>query len=52
MPAPRKSYVTLTTTVLSDLCPYFKAPIVVCEEGTAIFNTSVSAMSPKGSLVC
>lgn len=52
MLAPCKSYVTLITTVLRDLCPYFKTPTVVYAERTAIFNTSVSAMSPEGSLVC
>ena len=47
MLAPCKSYATLITTVLRDLCPCFKTPIVVYADRTAIFNTSVSAMSPK-----
>lgn len=52
MLAPCKSYVTLIITVWRDLCPCFKIPIVVYAERTAIFNTSVSAMSPEGRLVC
>lgn len=49
MLAPCKSYATLITTVLRDLCPCFKTLIVVYADRTAIFNTSVSAMSPKAA---
>lgn len=50
-----KSYATLNTTVLLDLCPYFKTPVVVYAERTAIFNTPImplvlkAACSVKGS---
>lgn len=49
---PCKIYVTLITVLLHDPCPYVKTPRVVYAERTAIFNTSLSAMSPDGSLVC
>lgn len=38
------------TTVLHDLCPYFKTSVVVYAERAAIFNTSVSAMSAAWSV--
>lgn len=50
--APCESYATLITTVLRDLCSYFKTSIVIYAETAAIFNTPLSVMTPEGSLLC
>lgn len=46
-----ESYATFITTVLHDLCSYFKTSIVIYEETAAIFNSPLSVMTPGGSLL-